>query len=90
MCIRDRVWPMALYGCEATAWPKAQGKRLAAQALNLFLGSHSTLRAPELAWLTIGGIEPPALCVLIKRVLHLRKVAEKHESFRIRLNHLLD
>eukprot|EP00969_Alexandrium_andersonii_P105402 4650717-Alexandrium_andersonii.AAC.1 len=81
---------MALYGCEATVWPKAQGKQLGAQALNLLLGSHSTLGAPELPWLTVGGIEPPALCVLIRRVLCLGKVAEKHEGFRARFDHLLD
>eukprot|EP00969_Alexandrium_andersonii_P252033 11139204-Alexandrium_andersonii.AAC.1 len=61
LALETKVWPMAVYGCEATACPKAQGKQLAAQALNLVLGSHSTLRAPELAWLTAGGIEPPAL-----------------------------
>eukprot|EP00969_Alexandrium_andersonii_P082328 3628744-Alexandrium_andersonii.AAC.1 len=60
LALKTKVWPMALYGCGATAWPTAQGKQLAAQAFNLLLCSHSTLRAPELAWLTIGGIEPPA------------------------------
>eukprot|EP00969_Alexandrium_andersonii_P218544 9653486-Alexandrium_andersonii.AAC.1 len=67
LALKTKVWPMALYGCKATAWPKAQGKQLAAQALNLLLGSHSTSRAPELAWLTIEGIEPPALRVLMRR-----------------------
>eukprot|EP00969_Alexandrium_andersonii_P052861 2323051-Alexandrium_andersonii.AAC.1 len=34
IALKTKVWPMAMYGCEATAWPKAQGKQLAAQALN--------------------------------------------------------
>eukprot|EP00969_Alexandrium_andersonii_P289284 12786611-Alexandrium_andersonii.AAC.1 len=64
---------MALYGCEATAWPRARGKQLAAQALNLLLGSYSTLRTPELAWLTIGGIEPLGRNILIRRVAYARR-----------------
>eukprot|EP00969_Alexandrium_andersonii_P322756 14260151-Alexandrium_andersonii.AAC.1 len=26
LALKTKVWPMALYGCEATASPKAQGK----------------------------------------------------------------
>eukprot|EP00969_Alexandrium_andersonii_P097123 4286769-Alexandrium_andersonii.AAC.1 len=49
---------MALYGCEATAWPKATGRQVGAEALSVLLGARATMRAPELAWAAIEGIEP--------------------------------
>eukprot|EP00969_Alexandrium_andersonii_P007527 327267-Alexandrium_andersonii.AAC.1 len=68
LAVKTKVWPMVLYGCESTAWPRASGKQVAAQALNVLLGAHSTMRALELAWAAVEGIEPPDLVVRIKRV----------------------
>eukprot|EP00969_Alexandrium_andersonii_P087799 3872787-Alexandrium_andersonii.AAC.1 len=81
---------MALYDCEATAWPKAIGKQVGAQAQNVLLGAHSTARAPELAWAAIEGIEPPGLVVLPKRISAARRWAEKDESYLPKARTLLD
>eukprot|EP00969_Alexandrium_andersonii_P087279 3850277-Alexandrium_andersonii.AAC.1 len=70
--VKTKVWPMAVYGCEATAWSKAIGRQVAAQALNVLLGAHATMRAPELAWAAIEGIEPPDLVILLRRLTAVR------------------
>eukprot|EP00969_Alexandrium_andersonii_P268943 11886955-Alexandrium_andersonii.AAC.1 len=72
---------MALYGCEATAWPRAIGKQVGAQTLNVLLGARATMRAPELAWAAIEGVEPPDLVVLLRRITAVRRWVEKDESY---------
>eukprot|EP00969_Alexandrium_andersonii_P340994 15072497-Alexandrium_andersonii.AAC.1 len=44
LAVKTKVWPMALCSCEATAWPKAVGKQVAAQALNVLLGARAAMR----------------------------------------------
>ena len=90
LVLKTKIWPMATYGCEATAWPRAQARQLSAQALNILLGAHSTLRAPELAWASLPGLESPDLTVLIKRARALRKRAETHPEFRGHMAEILD
>eukprot|EP00969_Alexandrium_andersonii_P205896 9097677-Alexandrium_andersonii.AAC.1 len=48
------------------------------------------MRAPELAWAAIEGIEPPDLVVLIKRVTAVRRWAERDCDYLGKVRKLLD